>query len=77
MENLNYQKQLRDHMIDEKNRSDQIQRDIATLRDQHLTHLSNDMITIKNDVKWIKIIGGFLVAQALIVMFQLFFKIKP
>ncbi len=43
----------------------QIKKDVQVIRTNHLQHLALNITELRNDVKWIKKIGYFVVAQTL------------
>jgi len=60
---------------------DEVRDDIKNIRENHLIHLQEDITELKvsvgkviSDVKWVKLIGGFLVIQAITVLIKLFIK---
>lgn len=47
---------------------------IENLRDNHIHHLSLDIGSLKKDIWWVKLIGGFLIVQAAGILIALFIK---
>lgn len=47
---------------------------IENLRDNHLHHLSLDISSLKKDIWWVKLIGGFIIVQAVGILIALFTK---
>ena len=43
------------------------------LKDNHLAHIKEDIIRIKSDLKWIKLIGGVLIINTLGILTKLLF----
>jgi len=47
---------------------------IENLRDNHIHHLALDIGSLKKDLWWVKLIGGFIIGQAVVILIALFIK---
>ena len=74
------EQRLKDHISSDeksfKNISDTMggyKRSLDEIKDNHLAHIKEDIIGIKSDIKWIKIIGGVLIVNTLGILTKLLF----
>ncbi len=51
---------------------DELKSELRLVKENHLAHLQADVTALKIDMKWIKVIGGFLIVQGIAVLIQIF-----
>lgn len=66
--------QLEKHLSKEDMAHASIESKIDNLRDNHIHHISLDLGSLKKDMWWIKLVGGFVIVQAVGLVLAFFLK---
>lgn len=66
--------QLDKHLSKEDMAHSSIESKLDNLRDNHIYHISLDLGSLKKDMWWIKLIGGFVIVQTIGIIVAIFLK---
>ena len=76
---IELRQELNHHLQDSERRWLEFNDKLDAIMNNHIEHIKNEvnecklcLVSIQSDLKWIKIIGGFLILQAVAVLIKLF-----